>query len=99
MKRLLKRTNHNYCRIEDGELIYAPSVLKINGKYIMRPTRRQYSSLGWRRKVILLPDGYGSANAGALHRGKTLVEDDWRKWDWDAACPDVFVTLHEENDD
>lgn len=77
--------NYNWCKVEKCRLVFAPAGLSKD--YML--------SLGFKRKVICMPAEYYK-NPAEAYRFKTWVEDHWSKWRFDSACPDVYVSLHQE---
>ena len=53
--------NRNWCRIEDGRLVFAPTWLKTDAGIVVNPTDEQYLAAGWLKNARNAPetrDGY-----------------------------------------
>ena len=48
--------NRNWCRIEYGRLVFAPTWLKIGDKIVINPADEQYLADGWKRNAVQSPE-------------------------------------------
>lgn len=48
--------NRNWCRIEDGRLVFSPTWLKIGDRIVINPTDEQYLAAGWKRNAVQPPE-------------------------------------------
>ena len=53
--------NRNWCRIEDGRLVFAPTWLKTDAGIVVNPSDEPYRAAGWFKNALNAPetrDGY-----------------------------------------
>lgn len=48
--------NRNWCRIEDGRLVFAPTWLRTDAGIVINPTDEQYLAAGWLRNARNAPE-------------------------------------------
>ena len=48
--------NRNWCRIEAGRLVSAPTWLKIGDRIVINPSDEQYLAAGWKRNAVQPPE-------------------------------------------